>query len=423
MSSVTEGVIWFRRVRFRLALVYVAVAALLFAASFITTFFLVRHAVLRQLSRDLERNRVLFTSEYARLAGPDRLVALQKEFDEESAEIGVNALYLMLVSPRGDVLACSPLGPSLRAAMRHVAAVPVPNFSAPGLTGRIRRVRASVQILPDGNRLVVGLDRTRIDGRLGDLVAVLVGSFALVLFVAVVAGLVFAPFVTRAAETAFADLSRATDAIAHDLRTPVTRLRGRAELALMRDDSSGLANDVAEECSSMLEMINTMLDIAATEHDVRSSPRERLDLVALVRSIVELYVPAAEDKGVHLAAVLPAGSVVFAGHRSKFQQLLGNLLDNAVKFTPKGGSITVTLAADHEGAIVLAVRDTGCGIAAADLPRVFERFYRADTARTFPGNGLGLSLVKAVVTSYGGDVALESAPGHGTAVTVTLPAP
>ena len=117
---------------------------------------------------------------------------------------------------------------------------------------------------------------------------------------------------------------------------------------------------------------------------------------------------------------MPDAPVVFSGHRGRLQRLVGNLLDNAIKFTPRGGTITIAL--EHvRDAFVLRVADTGCGIAAEDLPHVFRRFWRADSSRSLPGNGLGLALVKAIVTSYAGTITCDSSPGRGTAFSVSLP--
>jgi len=117
---------------------------------------------------------------------------------------------------------------------------------------------------------------------------------------------------------------------------------------------------------------------------------------------------------------LPKDSVVFSGHRGRLQRLLGNLLDNAIKFTPEGGVITLSLL-QKGSEIVLRVSDTGCGIAPEDIPHVFRRFWRSDSSRSLPGNGLGLALAKAIVTAYAGTISCESTPGKGTTFTINIP--
>ena len=170
----------------------------------------------------------------------------------------------------------------------------------------------------------------------------------------------------------------------------------------------------------MIELINTMLTISQTEAQVHRTPREPLELRALVLRSLEVYQPLAEDSRIRLMGDLPPDALWFSGHKARLQQLLGNLLDNALKFTSSGGSIRVRLAVSG-GEITLRVEDDGCGIAPADVPRVFDRFWRGEAARHKPGNGLGLSLVKAIVTSYGGNIRCESALGKGTIFTIRLP--
>lgn len=221
-------------------------------------------------------------------------------------------------------------------------------------------------------------------------------------------------------ENVVTDLRTISDNIAHDLRTPITRLRGRAELAFSSGDSAGLAEDVAEECSSMLEMINAMLEIARTEAGSRTARREPLDAGKVAAEAVELFSTLAEDSGISLSLTLPEREVLVAVQRDHLQRLFANLLDNAMKFTPRGGRVAVSVASDGEGA-TLIVSDSGCGIGQEDLPHVFDRFYRSDRSRNVSGNGLGLALVKAIATLYNGRVEIQSAPGVGTTVSVFLP--
>ena len=219
-------------------------------------------------------------------------------------------------------------------------------------------------------------------------------------------------------ETVVTDLRTISDNIAHDLRTPITRLRGRAELAFSSGDSAGLAEDVAEECASMLSMINAMLEIARTEAGSRTARREPIDAGQVAAESVELFSTLAEDRGLSLSLARPDREIPVAVQRDHLQRLFANLLDNALKFTPRGGRVTVSVASDGRTA-TLIVSDSG---EEKDLPHVFDRFYRSDRSRNVPGNGLGLALVKAIATLYNGRVGIRSAPGAGTAVSVTLPA-
>ena len=212
-----------------------------------------------------------------------------------------------------------------------------------------------------------------------------------------------------------------TDNIAHDLRTPLTRLSMAAETVLtggtLRDP---LPDRVLGEARGMLEMINTMLEISQTGAKIDRSPRTDLDFAHLVRDLGDFYQPLAEQVGLTLRVHVPERGLAFSGHRAKLQQLVGNLLENAIKYTPRGGRIDLSLDTLPEG-VRLVVADTGCGISAADLPHIYTRFWRADASRSLPGNGLGLALVKTIVTSYGGRLHCDSVPGQGSAFTVVLP--
>lgn len=217
-------------------------------------------------------------------------------------------------------------------------------------------------------------------------------------------------------EKTLSDLRALTDDIAHDLRTPLTRIRAAAETAALAEGEHPLAEDVCEEASSMLEMINTMLDISQTDSRIRRTPREQIEMVAFTGHVIELYSVLAEESSVSLSATMPDAPLYVSAHKGRLQQMLGNLLDNALKFTPKGGRIEVRLASNP---FSLSVANTGPGIPASDIPHVFKRFWRGDGSRSLPGNGLGLALVKAIVTSYGGSVKCESTPGEWTVFTVT----
>ena len=221
---------------------------------------------------------------------------------------------------------------------------------------------------------------------------------------------------------AMQELHDLSDDIAHDLRTPLARMHAQAELAAMGDVSAAeLAAGVAEETSSMLELINTMLDLSQTGARIERSPRMDVDLAAIVRQMTEFYASVAEDKGVAFVLDLPDGEIVRSAHKAKLQQLVGNLLDNAVKFTPSGGTVSVTLTKEPDtGLARLAVSDTGIGISEEDQPNLFKRFWRSDASRSLPGNGLGLAVVKAIVTSYGGTITCTSRPGVGTTFVVKL---
>jgi heavy metal sensor kinase len=214
-----------------------------------------------------------------------------------------------------------------------------------------------------------------------------------------------------------------TENIAHDLRSPITRIRGLAEMALttgntIREYEAAAASTV-EDCDRLLEMINTMLYISQTEATVGRLSTEEVDVTRIVRDACELFQPVAEDKGVDLIIEIRTDLKV-RGVLQHLQRMLANLIDNALNYTPSPGTVTVSVSCDEtEG--VIRVKDTGIGISAEDLPHIFRRFYRCDRSRSRPGTGLGLTLVQAIVRAHHGRIAVVSTPNLGTTFTVTLP--
>jgi signal transduction histidine kinase len=167
-------------------------------------------------------------------------------------------------------------------------------------------------------------------------------------------------------------------------------------------------------------MLNTLMDISEAESGAMPLQREPVALSGVVTRAIDLYRDVAEAKGVQLTAETTSDLVVL-GDRVRLEQVAANLLDNAVKYTPRGGLVTVTLARAQHSAR-LDVRDTGQGIPPDELPHIWDRLFRGDTSRAERGLGLGLSLVKAIVEAHGGTVSVASDPGAGSVFTVTLPA-
>lgn len=221
------------------------------------------------------------------------------------------------------------------------------------------------------------------------------------------------------------ELKEVTNNIAHDLRSPITRIRGIAETTMTGgeqtiDEYREMAEIVVEESDRLVGMINVMLDIAMTEAGAHGMARGEVDIGRLVESTNEIFQTIAEDKGVFLQVNTVPGPLAIRGDLPQLQRMISNLLDNAFKFTPCGGSITLSLDSTDSQAII-TIADTGIGISEQDLPRIFEQFYRGDRSRSTPGNGLGLSHVKAIVRAHKGEIRGESTPGKGSTFIVTLP--
>jgi heavy metal sensor kinase len=216
---------------------------------------------------------------------------------------------------------------------------------------------------------------------------------------------------------------------AHELRSPLAAIRSSVDVALDRprstEEYSLLLSDVAEECSRLTNLVNRLLVLAEGDAG-RLAPRDhQAQLDKVVRDAVNMFEAVAESKGVELKlAKLP--SALVPGEEYHLRQLVRNLLDNAIKCTPPAGKVTVDLANDRNGKQTrLQVSDSGVGIASDDLPRIFERFYRGDKARSREqnpgGNGLGLAICQAIVSALDGDIQVKSRLGQGSTFTVTLP--
>ena len=224
-------------------------------------------------------------------------------------------------------------------------------------------------------------------------------------------------------QTLIKELQDVTNNIAHDLRSPVTRMRGLAETTLSGvqslEEYQGMSGSVIEECDSLVGMINTMLEIAETDAGVTPLKKAPVNLSAIIKDVAELYSPVAEDKNISISLKIVAEPIIIAGDRGRLQRAFANLLDNALKFTQQGGRIALEAKREHHS-VQITIADSGSGISATDLPRVWERFYRADSSRSTPGTGLGLSLVKSIILAHEGRIDIASTEGAGTTVTICL---
>jgi heavy metal sensor kinase len=212
---------------------------------------------------------------------------------------------------------------------------------------------------------------------------------------------------------------------AHELRGPLAAMRSLVEVAVSHDRSSAeyreTLEEVLEEMRHLSSLANALLTLAEAGGDDAGTAREELDLAAVVRQTAAMFAGVADERGIRIT--VDAAPVVLPGSAAQFRQVLGNLLDNGIRFTPPGGTVSVRLAADADRAL-LTVRDSGEGIAAGHIDRIFDRFYKTDPARSRHdgrSGGLGLPICKAIVERHGGTIAVASGVGQGTTVTVALP--
>ncbi len=214
-----------------------------------------------------------------------------------------------------------------------------------------------------------------------------------------------------------------TDNIAHDLRSPLARIRAMSESSLASEDGQSthhqVASDTLKECDRLMHLINTTLDMAEFEAGVTSRTHEPINLTQLIGDLVELFEPSAEAKHITLQLLLEDGCHI-VGDKHNIQRMVANLLDNALKYTSEGGEVTMELKKSSQG-YQLTIADTGVGIPFADQPRIFDRFYRCDQSRSLEGCGLGLSFARSVARAHGGDIILKSEPTKGSVFTTTFP--
>jgi len=215
---------------------------------------------------------------------------------------------------------------------------------------------------------------------------------------------------------------------AHELRSPLAAIRGLVEVALTSERSApeyiNRLHEIMEESTSLGVLVNQLLLLAESDAGRLALNPQPIPLDQVVKKSVDMFEGVAESQGIRLQAPELA-AVQVAGDENHLRQVINNLLDNAIKFTPAGGQVTVELSRQN-GQARLRVADTGSGIPAKELPRIFERFYRGDKSRQHAdghrGTGLGLAICQAIVSGHHGTINVESAPGKGSTFTVELPA-
>ena len=214
-----------------------------------------------------------------------------------------------------------------------------------------------------------------------------------------------------------------SDNIAHDLKSPITRIRGFAELALIHEenleDYQAMASNTIEESDRLLDMINTMLVISRAEAGEGDFEFKTTNLSHMIKEACDLFAPLAEDKNIKFHKTIEEQIFIVADIKM-LQRAFSNLLDNAIKYTPENGKVSV-IAFKENHQVIIKIEDTGIGIPQEYFEKIFERFYRAESSRTSAGTGLGLSLARTIVRQHKGDIFVSSRKGKGTVFSMTLP--
>lgn len=231
-------------------------------------------------------------------------------------------------------------------------------------------------------------------------------------------------------ERSFTALRRFTADASHELKTPLTVMRAGVERAVttpgLPQDTLATLEETLQEVNRMTELVESLLTLARADEGRAPLHQEPVDLRDIMVEAQETGELLAEEAGVKMMVDTPASPVIVSVDRSRVRQLILNLITNAVKYTPRGGTIRLTLEGGQaDGRVLFSIADTGIGIAPGDLPHIFDRFWRADSARTRtsarPGAGLGLAICRWIAEAHGGTIDVQSRPGRGTTFTVRLP--
>ena len=456
-------------VTFRLTLWYSILLAALSLSVFILVYIWMEISLQRNLDKSLLDDAKEFRSIYER----DGTDSLKKEFQLEATYEGVRRVFFRMFSPQMEVLAASD--------MEHWKDIGSPaatlkSFSSNkellttvSMPGYGHKVRVIYEKTADGNIIEVGHTLRDDDALMNRYRQIFGWGIPVILVLGSIVGWSLADRamsgVKRVTQTAVSianegnlihrvpvgsegreihnlamafnnmleriqslvsELREVTDNIAHDLRSPITRIRGIAETTLTSNENLDTYHEmtatIIEECDRLVGMINTMLEIAETQAGVTNFEAAPIDIIKIVKDAHELFQPVAEDKNITLGLDIKTGteSILVLGDTVKLQRAMANLLDNAVKYTDSGGKVTISVEQMQTQAKI-SVSDTGPGIDEKDITRIFYRFYRGDTSRSTAGNGLGLSLAHAIVKSHNGKIVVESTPGKGSTFTIIIP--
>ncbi|GBD96414.1 MAG TPA: HAMP domain-containing protein [Nitrospirae bacterium] len=451
----------FKTIGFRITLWYLVIFSLSFFALFSILYFYILSSLTQEDHQAISTKLKELEAYYLK-GGLD---ALTGEIQVESQALGRDKYFVRLTDPFSNILYEKWPG--------NIAGVPISSQSASMVWWRslLRSVKKEDYIeyfssaLPDGNRLETGKSaagRQRLLERFretfgGVIIVMVILGFGGGILIAIRAmmplrdiigtvkeinegrldsrvavretgdeleelSLLFNGMLQRIEEVVNA-MRSALDSVAHDLRTPMTRLRNTAENAVYSaeniDTCREALSDCIEESEQITRMLNTLMDISEAETGLMRLNLQRVNIFTLIADVVDLYRYVAEDCNITIHSDIPR-DIVLDADPVRLKQVIANLLDNAVKYTPESGRVSVK-AGPEAGYVKVIVEDTGIGIAGKELSRIWDRLYRGKNALSRKGLGLGLSLVRAVVHAHNGHIEVFSKEGKGTAFTISLP--
>ncbi|MBN1637125.1 MAG: HAMP domain-containing protein [Deltaproteobacteria bacterium] len=456
----------FRTLTSRLTVRYTILFAVLSIVVFVIVYATLSSSMKQKVDKELQEEVV----EFGGLYQAQGLATLDAVLQHEAASEGLDRAFFLLLSPEKEIRASSDLSSwqgidfmpddldELGENQHVLRTISIPD--------RARNVRVIYKRLVDGHLLEIGVSVEDKDA----LMAMYREMFLTAIMVMILCGSIMGRFTARRAmsgvervtqaavsigkdninqrvlpgnegaeidglATAFndmlariqnllAELQDVTNNIAHDLRSPITRIRGIAETTATGEagieEYREMAGIIVEECDRLVEMINTMLEIATADSGLAKFSHEPVNVGELVAQSCDLFSPLAEEKSIVLECKIPPESIKIETDIARLQRAVANILDNAIKYTPDGGTVSVKVERDGQTAMIL-IADSGIGIVPSDLPRIFERFYRGDHSRSSSGNGLGLSYADAVIRAHGGKILVESLQTKGSSFTVVLP--